>query len=110
MPKPLKVCIFGCSAFTTGELTLAFDWVKRCTRKIELHALVAKSLEASAKWTGAQVTTYPMHGGFLWLSRIHRALEQIAPDVLVVADLLLFHGLPHEVGLRGDVILAGALE
>ena len=99
MAAPLKLAILGCSGYSTGELTLALDWVRRCTRPVELTLLVPKPLASSVAWTGARVVTFPQRGGFLGLSRLRRVLAEAPPDALLLADLMLFHDAPYEFGL-----------
>jgi hypothetical protein len=104
MATPFKLAVLGCSGYSTGELTLALDWAKRCRRDVALTILVPKTLAPSVAWTGARVVTFPQRGGFLGLSRVRRTLADSPPDALLLADLLLFHDAPYEFGLSFAVL------
>ncbi|MEW5849362.1 MAG: DUF6365 family protein [Myxococcota bacterium] len=96
MRRTPRVCILGCSGSTTGEVSLALDWVKRCTRRMELHAVVGSGSARAAHHAGATVHSYPNLGTRTSLQRIQQSLKELAPDVVIIADLLLYHGLVGE--------------
>lgn len=97
-PRPLRVMVLGCSAVTTGEFTMAMEFLKRSTRVKELHALVGNGLMANARWHGAQVHLYPSLMKDAALQKMGSALQVVRPDVLLVADMLLAFGLSPEFG------------
>jgi hypothetical protein len=109
MVTPLKVVVLGCSGTTTGELTLALDWVKRLRRPVGLTTLVSALVAPAVRWAGP-VVTYPARGGFLALSRIKRTLADVDPDLILVADLLLFRGAWLELGVPLDGVVAPYVE
>jgi hypothetical protein len=96
--KALKVCVLGCSGSTSGEVTLALDWVGRCKRPMELHAVVGKACVKVARASGAVVHAYPDLGAVTSLARIRASLTEVAADVVILADLLLYSGMVGEFG------------
>ena len=108
MSAPLRLLVLGCSALSTGELTIALDWVRRCTRAIDLHLLVPATVAPHLAWAG-RVHPYPQAGRATALAAMQSAIDACRPDLLLVADLLLFHGAPHEVGASLEPVLHHAL-
>lgn len=105
MTAPLKLTVLGCSATTTGELTLALDWVKRCTRPLDLTIMVSAVMAPRVQWAG-HVVTYPTRSGFFTRSRIRQTLKELSPDVLLIADMLLLKGVHYEIGVSLDSVVA----
>jgi hypothetical protein len=106
---PLRVVVFGCSSVTTGELTMALDFLRRCRQPLEVHALVGNGVMNVARWHGAQVHLYPSLGVGLALSKIESTLRSLQPDLLLVADLLLMYGLSPEFAANLSAVIPGAL-
>ncbi|MBI5496410.1 MAG: hypothetical protein HY904_15410 [Deltaproteobacteria bacterium] len=96
MAQATRVMILGCSAATTGELTMALDWASRCQRRVELHACVPVPLTSLARWYGATVRNYPTLGIARAAERIQEGVRQVKPDIIVLADILLAYGLSPE--------------
>ena len=98
MAHPLKVLVLGCSAVTNGELLMVFDFLRRCRTPLTLSAAVGVPSVSLATWAGAQPFTYPMLGASRALTRLDDIFSRVAPDALVIADLLLIHGVSSEMG------------
>lgn len=109
MAYKLRVLVLGCSAVTTGELTMGFELLKRCRRPMELHALVGTSLVGLASWYGARVHPYPTIGVGLALGKIESVVRAVRPDVIFVADMLLMYGLSMEFAGRLSGLVPEAL-
>lgn len=109
----LRILVLGCSGASTGELTLTFDWIRRLSRDVEVHVLVNELAASSAKWFGATVHGFPRDGGRPALAFVERVFEEVQPDLLVVADLLLAYLTSPEFGRyfrRGPNLLPPFLE
>jgi hypothetical protein len=104
MTAPLRLAILGCSALTTGELTLALDWARRCKRPLELTLVVSRLMAAQVKWAGP-VRTFPGRGGILVYSRIRDIVAELNPDALLLADVLLYKGIHYELGVNLDPLV-----
>ncbi|MEW5852514.1 MAG: DUF6365 family protein [Myxococcota bacterium] len=95
----MKLAVLGCSAITTGELTVALEFARRLRRDVALHALVGTPALAAARAHGATVHPWPTVGARgAAFQRIANTLQDLRPDVLLVADLFLLHGLSPELG------------
>lgn len=113
VPRPTRIAVLGCSGVSTGELTLAFDWLGRCERPLEVHALVSEHAAAAAGWAGATVHQWPAVGGRVGAEQIEAQLEAIAPDAVLIADLLLLYVSSPEFGRffrRSSNLLVPVLE
>jgi hypothetical protein len=105
---PLKVLVLGCSALSTGELTIVLEWARRCSRPIDLGLLLPSALAPHFAWAGTVVPyTTGARGGTV--AEICSAVDTWRPDLFVVADLLLFHAAPHEVGASLEPVLHRAM-
>lgn len=108
MTAPLKLLVLGCSALSTGELTIVLDWARRCRRPIDLQLLVPSPLAPHLAWAG-RVVPYPPGAGDRSIEAIAGAVESLRPDLFVIADLLLWHAAPHELGASLAPVLGRAL-
>jgi hypothetical protein len=100
--------VVGCSALSTGELTIVLDWAGRCERALELQLLLPAPLAPGFAWAG-RVRTYTPRGGEGAVREMVTALCEARPDLVVIADLLLFHSAPYELGAPLDGFLHEAL-
>ncbi len=108
-----RVAVLACSGVSTGEMTLAFDWLSRCERPLEVHALVSELMASSAKYADATVHAWPAIGGRAGAEAIEATIEEIQPDAVVIADLLLMYTSSPEFGRffrRSSNLLVPVLE
>lgn len=109
----LRILVLGCSGASTGELTLTFDWLRRLRREVDVHVLVNALAQGSAKWFGATVHGYPAAGGHEAVREVERVFDEVKPDVLLVADMLLAYLTSPEFARyfrRGPNLLTPFLE
>jgi len=106
----MRVLVLGCSAVTTGELTMAMELLSRCSRPMDLHMLVGTSLVGMGKWWKARVHTYPSLGVSSALQKIEQTVRGLRPDVVIVADILLMYGLSPEFSGQLSGMIPEALQ
>lgn len=109
----LRILVLGCSGASTGELTLTFDWLRRLRREVDVHVIVNALAQDSAKWFGATVHGYAPEGGREAVAQVEAVFDEVKPDVLLVADLLLAYLTSPEFARyfrRGPNLLAPFLE
>ncbi len=109
----LRILVLGCSGASTGELTLTFDWLRRLRREVDVHVLVNALAQDSAKWFGATVHGYAPAGGREAIAQVQAVFDEVKPDVLLVADMLLAYLTSPEFARyfrRGPNLLTPFLE
>ncbi len=110
--RGVRIALLGGSGSSTGELTLAFDWLRRLERPVTPIAILAQRSAPLFAWTGAETHVYPDAGGVEASRAIDVALEASRPDVVVVCDLLLAYLTSPELGRffrRGPSLLGPLL-
>lgn len=92
---PFRIAVLGCTGYAAGELTLALEWVTSCRRPLDLFTIVSARVAPFARSAGGNVFTYRESAEFM-LGDIQSLLRTLRPDMLVIADLILFYGCSCE--------------
>ncbi|MCC7382887.1 MAG: hypothetical protein IT384_13705 [Deltaproteobacteria bacterium] len=100
--------ILGPTGFSTGELTLTFDWLSRLTRPVETHLVISRRIHHLAIDRAAHLHLLPATSGEPLVGAIRRTFEEVKPDVLVLADAWLAIVSAPELGslYQGRSLLA----
>lgn len=100
--------ILGTTGFSTGELTLTFDWLSRLTRPLEVHLALSRRVPHLKVDRPAETHYLPATSGVPLAQATRAVFETVRPDALVVADIWLLMVASPELGAfyQGRPVLA----